>query len=108
MDTVALVPRTWISPTRRQDALRAVTDVIRDLIPFVQTGIKAADELRDRVALRLRQRSVNPMTPLTPARSYPLRSDSAVPPDPGHDASTGRRARDSSSRRSASRWLSPR
>ena len=35
----------------------AVTEVIRDLIPFVQTAIKAADELRDRAALRLRRRA---------------------------------------------------
>jgi hypothetical protein len=35
----------------------AVLDLIRDLIPFVQTGIKAADELRDRAVLALRERT---------------------------------------------------
>ncbi|MEU7812465.1 hypothetical protein [Pseudonocardia sp. NPDC049154] len=52
------MPSTWISSTgRRRDAVAAVTDVIRDLIPFVQTAIKGIDELRDRAALKLRERS---------------------------------------------------
>lgn len=54
---MALVPSTWISSTGRRDAVAAVTDVIRDLIPFVQTAIKGVDELRDRAALKLRERS---------------------------------------------------
>jgi hypothetical protein len=32
-------------------------DLIRDLVPFVQTGIKAADELRDRAVLALRRKA---------------------------------------------------
>ncbi len=54
---MALVPSTWISSTGRRHAVAAVTDVIRDLIPFVQTAIKGLDELRDRAALKVRERS---------------------------------------------------
>jgi hypothetical protein len=33
----------------------ATTDMARDLLPFVQTGVKGLDELRDRGAARLRR-----------------------------------------------------
>jgi hypothetical protein len=32
------------------------TDLARDLLPFVQTGIKGLDELGDRLVARLRRR----------------------------------------------------
>ncbi|MFC5948054.1 hypothetical protein ACFQH9_07180 [Pseudonocardia lutea] len=55
---MALMPRAWVSQTpRREEVVGAVMDLVRDLVPFVQTGIKAADELRDRAMRALRQRA---------------------------------------------------
>ncbi|MCE0766221.1 hypothetical protein LWC35_25435 [Pseudonocardia kujensis] len=54
---MAVVPGTWRARSARpEDVTAAVLDLVRDMIPFVQTGIKAADELRDRAVLALRQR----------------------------------------------------
>jgi hypothetical protein len=33
----------------------SATDLARDLLPFLQTGLKALDELRDRGVARLRR-----------------------------------------------------
>ncbi|MEU7815652.1 hypothetical protein [Pseudonocardia sp. NPDC049154] len=58
---MAVVPGTWLSRSSRpEDVTTAVLDLIRDLVPFVQTGIKAADELRDRAVLALRRRTRGP------------------------------------------------
>ena len=55
---MAIVPRTWhFRSSGPEDVAEAVLDVIRDLVPFVQTGIKAADELRDRAVLALRRKA---------------------------------------------------
>ena len=55
---MALMPREWAARSpRREDVAAAVMDLIRDLVPFVQTGLKAADELRDRAVGTLRQRA---------------------------------------------------
>lgn len=52
---MALLPRRRSSLTGR-DMVATATDLLRDLVPFVQTAVKAADELRDRVAIKLQQR----------------------------------------------------
>ncbi|MCE3554143.1 hypothetical protein LWC33_22160 [Pseudonocardia sp. RS11V-5] len=58
---MAVVPGTWLSRTARPEHVTAaVLDLVRDMIPFVQTGIKAADELRDRAVLALRERARGP------------------------------------------------
>ena len=58
---MAVVPGTWLSRSSRpEDVTTPVLDLIRDLVPFVQTGIKAADELRDRAVLALRRRTRGP------------------------------------------------
>ncbi|MFR9802748.1 hypothetical protein ACL02T_10645 [Pseudonocardia sp. RS010] len=53
---MALMPKTWTSPSRRRGVAAVLVDLIRDLVPFVQTGIKALDELHERVALRLKNK----------------------------------------------------
>ena len=53
---VALMPKTWTTPSLRRGVAAVLVDLIRDLVPFVQTGMKALDELHDRVVLRLKNK----------------------------------------------------